>query len=167
MNKLKCLPLAFLFLYQGASAQRANTDSLALVSKISADQLKLGKLQNKIDPDIKHKQDAAWQAQESANENSAAANNLSTDAQDKKLAKKADHAAGDAKTDARKARKASDRLDHLNKEIQKLTVEIAVEQGKLDKYIQRGMNAPSPSMTNAPLPPPQLPDTTQRPNNLQ
>ena len=38
--------IGLLFLCVSVSAQKVNTDSLSLVSRISADQLKLGTLQN-------------------------------------------------------------------------------------------------------------------------
>ena len=124
-----------LFFCLTISAQMANTDSLKLVARISTDQLKLGKLQNSVGDKIKDKQDAANQAQISADANSTAAEKLSNDPQDKKLARKADNKAGDAKSDARRARKEAARLDNLNKNIESLERTIADEQIKLNRYI--------------------------------
>ena len=118
----------------GASAQKINTDSLSLVSKISDYQLKRAKLMNMVDQRTKEKQDAALQAQRSANENSEDAARLSSDPQNKKLASKADNAASDARRDSKRARAANDKLDDLNKDIGKLTDKIASEQSKLIKY---------------------------------
>jgi uncharacterized protein YlxW (UPF0749 family) len=130
--------IGLLFFLMSASAQKVNTDSLSLVSKISADQLKLGKLQNQLEQKTKNKQDASEQAQKSANENSNAANKLRDKPEDRKLARKANNKAGDARSDSRDARKESDRLDKLNKDIQDLKNRIADNQVKLNKYIQSG-----------------------------
>jgi hypothetical protein len=116
------------------SAQKSNTDSLKLVAKISEDQLRLGKLENEVGRKTKVKNEAADQAQNSADANTNAAEKLSNDPQDKKLARNADNKAGDAKTDARRARKDAARLDDLNHSIESLESKIAKEQGKLDRY---------------------------------
>jgi hypothetical protein len=133
---LGLITICFLFFYTTVSAQRVNTDSLALVSKISSDQLKLGKLQNTVGQTTKDKQEASMKAQKSADENTAAAGKLSDNPEDKKLARDAKNKAGDAKSDARNARKEEGRLDNLNKDIQDLKNKIASEQVKLNKYIQ-------------------------------
>jgi hypothetical protein len=127
-----------------ASAQKINTDSLSLVSRISEYQLKRAKLMNMIDQRTKEKQDAALQAQRSANENSEDAARLSSDPQNKKLARKADNAASDARRDSKRAREANDKLDELNKDIGKLTDKIASEQSKLVKYTGVVTVAPVP-----------------------
>ena len=119
-------------------AQKVNTDSLSLVSKISSDQLKLGKLQNQLEQKTKNRQDASEQAKEFANENSNAADKLSNNPENKKLARKASNKAGNARSDSRNARRESDRLDKLNKDIQDLKNRIANNQVKLNKYIQNG-----------------------------
>ena len=130
--------IGLLFFCMSISAQKVNTDSLSLVSKISADQLKLGKLQNQLEQKIKSQQDASEQAQQSANENSTAADRLSDNPENKKLARKANKRASDAKSDARNARKESNSLDKLNKDIQDLKNRIADNQVKLNKHIQDG-----------------------------
>jgi hypothetical protein len=130
--------IGLLFLCISVSAQKVNTDSLSLVSKISADQLKLGRLQNQLEQKTKNKQNASEQAQKSANENSNAADNLRDKPENRKLARKANNKAGDARSDSRYARRESDRLDNLNKDIQDLKNRIADNQAKLNKYIQNG-----------------------------
>jgi hypothetical protein len=138
-------------------AQKVNTDSLKSVSKISADQLKLAKLQNQVEEKTKDKQETSEQAQKSANDNTEAANKLSSNPQDKGLARKADRSASSARSDAKKARKAADRLNDLNKDIQDLKEKIAKEQSKLNQYAQPGTTVPV-------APPPAEPashDTTQ------
>ena len=149
-TKWLTLPLALLFLSPALSAQqKVNTDSLSLVSKIGNDQLKLGKLQNKVEQMTRDKHDAAKQAQISADANSTAANRLSTDPQDKKLATQADNKAGDARSDSRNARKTADKLDHLNKDILDLQDNIAKNQRKLNMYQAAGVVMP---MQPAPIP---------------
>jgi hypothetical protein len=122
------------------SAQKINTDSLSLVARISADQLKLAKLQNTVEEKTRDKQDQATTAQQSADKNKTAADRLSDDPMDKTQARKADNAASDAKSDSKKARKASDRLKDLNKNIADLKAKIAEEQEKLDVYIHSAIS---------------------------
>jgi hypothetical protein len=116
------------------SAQRINTDSLSLVSKISADQLKLAKLQNTVQEITRNKQDYAIAAQQSADKNRTEATRLTDAPTDKAQARKADNAAGDARSDAKKARKASDKLKDLRKSIADLQDKISKEQKQLDAY---------------------------------
>jgi flagellar biosynthesis chaperone FliJ len=130
--------IGLLFFCIPTIAQKVNTDSLSLVSKISTDQLRLGKLQNQLEQKTKNKEDASEQAQKSANENSAAADKLRDNSDNKKLARKANNKAGNAKSDSRNARRESDRLDELNKDIQEVTNRIADNQVKLNKHIQKG-----------------------------
>ena len=135
---LLLISIGLLCFCMSVSAQKVNTDSLSLVSKISADQLKLGKLQNQLEQKTKNDLDASDQAQKSANENSIAADKLNDNPSNRKLARKANNKAGNAKSDARSARKESYRLDKLNKDIQDLKNRIADNQVKLNKYIQNG-----------------------------
>ena len=130
--------MGLLFFCMSVSAQKVNTDSLSLVSKISADQLKLGKLQNQLEQKTKNQQNASEQAQKSANENSNAADKLSNNPEDKKLARRANSRASDARSDSRNARKESNSLDNLNKDILNVKNRIADNQIKLNKYIQDG-----------------------------
>ena len=130
--------IGLLFFCISTFAQKVNTDSLSLVSKISTDQLRLGKLQNQLEQKTKNKEDASAQAQKSANENSAAADKLRDNSDNKKLARKANNKAGNAKSDSRNARRESDRLDELNKDIQEVKNRISDNQVKLNKHIQNG-----------------------------
>lgn len=135
MNKRSCLIIVGLAVGSlTVSAQQINTDSLSHVSKISEYQLKRAKLQNTVDQTIRDKQDAASQVQRSADQNSREASRLSSDPQNKTLARKADNAASDAKRDSKRSRKANEKLDNLNKQIGKLNKQIAEEQAKLDVY---------------------------------
>ncbi|MBN9379874.1 MAG: hypothetical protein J0H74_03860 [Chitinophagaceae bacterium] len=153
---LYSLPFGLLFLCTSVSAQKANIDSLELVSQISQDQLKLGKLQNMVDQRTRNKQTAAVNAQNSAGDNVRAAEKLNADPDDKKLARNANSKAGDAKSDAGKSRKESRRLDDLNKNIMDLKSKIAVAQAKLSAYY------PAPIFIPGTMPIP-LVDTTQHP----
>jgi hypothetical protein len=136
MQKVLLTSIGLLFLCLSVSAQNINTDSLSLVSKISADQLKLGKLQNQLEQKTKSQVDASEQAQKSANENSTAADRLSDNPENRKLARKANNKAGSARSDSRNARRKSNSLDNLNKDIQDLKNKIADNQVKLNKHIQ-------------------------------
>jgi cell division protein FtsL len=145
------------FLCVNASAQKINTDSLKLIAKISDDQLQLGKLQNTVEQKTRNKEDGAIAAQRSADQNATAATRLSTDPQNKKDARQADNSAGDARTNARKARKAADRLDKVNKDIADLQSKIAREQAELNRY--RGMTSNVTPVPAAPV----RQDSTQHP----
>jgi hypothetical protein len=135
MLKVICLAtIGMVSVCVSASAQKVNTDSLRLISKIGEDQLKLGRLKNTVAQKTWNKQDDSLAAQQSADKNSTAATRLSNDPQNKKDARQADDAAGDARTNARKARKAARQLDRVNKDIADLQSKIANEQAELARY---------------------------------
>ena len=131
--------------------QHVNTDSLSLISQISANQLKLAKLQNSVDQFTREKQDAATTAQMSANSSSAAASNLTNSPSDKQLSNDASKEAGNARGDAKKERKKADKLDKLNKDINKTKAIISDEQTKLNAYT--GINTAMPVMVQSNVPP--------------
>lgn len=135
MKKLLLLIATSLCIHLSTSAQ-VNTDSLSLVSEISRDQLKLGKLQNQLEQQVNNKQNASDKVQSSANKNSTAAEKLSTDPDNRRLARKAKNTASDAKKDSRNARNESENLDKLNKDIENLKDRIAKNQVKLNKHLK-------------------------------
>jgi hypothetical protein len=102
----------------------------------------MGKLQNTVDQQRKDKINAADKSQESADKNTASAEKLSANPMDKKMANNADNNAGDAKRDSKRARKESDKLDKLNKDIMDLKGKIATDQAKLSVYTNIVMMAP-------------------------
>jgi chromosome segregation ATPase len=106
-----------------------------LQAKISEDSAKLIKFNSLVADYEKQKKEMADQAQQSADDNKRAAEKLSNDPQDRKLARKADNSASDARSDAKKARVAADKLDDLNEDIKKLTKQLEKERDKLDKYL--------------------------------
>jgi hypothetical protein len=122
-------------------AQSVNKDSLSLANKISADKEKVTKLQGSISDKEKLMQATADQAQESADNNRKAANKLSDNPQDKRLAKKADQSASTAREDSKKARNAADDLDNIHKEIRSLSEKIAKEEARLRKYMTEPRSA--------------------------
>jgi hypothetical protein len=137
MRKVLVLtPIGLLFFCISISAQPVNADSIALVSKIEADKTKLGDLQIQLDQKLKDKQEALSKAQRSANENEDAASKLSNNPRHKKLARKADKKATDARKDAKVARRETERVDDLNKEIKSTQKRIAKNEGRLKKYTQ-------------------------------
>jgi chromosome segregation ATPase len=107
---------------------------IKLEAKISEDSAKLVKFQSMVSPFEKEKSETADNAQQSADDNKKAAERLSNDPQDKRLARKARNAATDAKRDARRAREASDKLDDLNSDIRKLTKQLAKEKDKRQDF---------------------------------
>jgi hypothetical protein len=135
MQKI-CLMTAGLVAFSLAvTAQKINTDSLSLVSKISEYQLKRAKLLNTVKQTTWNKQDDSLKVQNAANKNSEDASRLASDPQNKQLAKNADNSASDARQDSKNARQADRKLNNLNKEIANLTSKIAAEQEKLNVYI--------------------------------
>jgi hypothetical protein len=156
MKKVFYLFPVALLLCASVVAQKANIDSLTLVAQISQDQLELGKLQNMVDQKTKNQQGAAMNAQNSANNNANAAEQLSADPTNKQLASNANNKAGEAKSDAKKSRKQSGKLDDLNKAILELKSKIAVEQSKLSIYYPV---APAPVAVQVPV----VVDTTRHP----
>jgi len=150
MKKSILVALGVMFLGFVSSAQMMNKDSLSLVTKINKDNEKLAKLQGNVEEKTRQKAETATKAQQSANDNMSAANNLNSNPQDKKLARKADNAAGDARSDAKRARVASDNLDNLNKDIRDVTERIAKNQTKLNKFIQAQKNLDAAPMVVVP-----------------
>jgi hypothetical protein len=152
------VPAGMLFFCASVVAQQVNIDSLSLIAQISQDQLELGKLQNMVYQKTMNQEGAALKSQNSANDNADAAQRLSNDPDNKKLANDASNKAGDAKSDARNSRKQTGKLDDLNKEILNLKLKIAGEQSKLNVY--------SPAVAVAPpavaMPPARV-DTTTHP----
>jgi len=128
-------------------AQKANVDSLKLVAQISKDQLELGKLQNMVSQKTMNKQGAAIDAQNSASNNATAAEKLNDDPTNKALASNASDKASQAKSDAKKSRKESGKLDDLNKNIVDLKRKIAGEQYQLSAYTSTALVTPGVTAT--------------------
>src|SRR5579864_8108804 len=78
------LGLAYL---QPSSAQGANKDSITLVNKINGYKDKLAQLQAQLPDRKKEMEQTATKAQEAADDNRTAANRLSNEPDDKKLAR--------------------------------------------------------------------------------
>jgi hypothetical protein len=154
---LYLIPMGMLFFCASVTAQQVNIDSLTLIAQISQDQLELGKLQNMIYQKTRNKEGAALDAQNSANDNVTAAQNLTADPDNKKLANDASNKASEAKSDAGKSSKQSGKLDELNKNILELKNKIAGEQYKLSVYSPA---APAPVVV---VPTPVKVDTTGHP----
>jgi predicted nucleic acid-binding Zn-ribbon protein len=142
MTREKILQKLFLigsiFFALASSAQNNDQNEkqiIKLQAKVSEDSAKLVKF-NSLMPDFeKQKKQTADQAQQSADDNKTAAERLSNDPQDRKLARKADNAASDARSDAKKARVSADKLDDLDQDIKKLAKQLGKERDKLDTYL--------------------------------
>lgn len=118
------------------SAQELNKDSLSLVSKIEDDKSKLSELQTQLEERLKSKGDAIAKAQRSANANSTAADKLSDDPRNKKLAKKADKSSSVARKDAKAARIETGKVEKLNKNIRSTKKRIAKNEKRLKKFTE-------------------------------
>ena len=142
MIKLKPVVSAFFFLFSSfiASAQvstdsmqslKQQKQSLELSKKINDNKMKLAKLENTLKSKIDETESTTAAAQRSADHNSDAADKLSNDPLDKKLARQAESAGNHAKKNAKHARSAGDKLAALTKEIQSLKDKIAADEAKL------------------------------------
>lgn len=118
------------------SAQELNKDSLSLISKIEDDKSKLSDLQTQLEERLKSKGDAIAKAQRSANANSTAADKLSDDPRNKKLAKRADKSSSAARKDAKSARIETGKVDKLNKNIRSTKKRITKNEKRLKKYTE-------------------------------
>lgn len=135
MKKTALLTLAFFLTFCiSSTAQTQNADSLSLISKIDEDKSKLTDLQTQLEERLKIKGEAIAKAQRSANANSTAADKLSDDPKNKKLAKRADKSSSAARKDAKTARVETDRVDKLNKNIKATKKRIAKNEKRLKKY---------------------------------
>lgn len=137
MKRTVLLTVAFFLVFSiAASAQEVNKDSLSLVTKISEDKSKLADLQTQLEEHLKLKGEAIAKAQRSANINSTAADKLSDDPKNRKLAKRADKSSTAARKDAKAARRETDRVDKLNKNIRSTKKRIAKNEKRLKKYTE-------------------------------
>ena len=160
MQKLSLITAGLVAFSLAASAQKINTDSLSIVSKISEYQLKMAKLQNTVQQTTYDKQDAAVKVQNASDKSSQDATRLDNDPQNKQLAKTSDNAASDARKDSKAARKANRKLDDLNKEISVLNGKITDQQTRLSVYTGTATPVTVPAMTPAVTP--VVVDTTHR-----
>jgi len=110
---------------------RQQKQSLELSTKINDLKTKLAKLENTLGTKTREMENSVTNAQQAADDNAAAAAKLSTDAQDKNLARKAESAADNAKKNAKRARVAADNLTDLKKEIETLKSKITEDEAKL------------------------------------
>ena len=124
-----------------SSAQVVSKDSINLLKdqkealevsrKLNDRKIELAKLENQLAEKNKDAEKTAKIAQSSANENAKVASQLSNDAQDRKLSRRASKAASRANRDSRSARRASESLESLRKNIESLRSIIAQDESKL------------------------------------
>ena len=142
---MKCanvlLTVCAIMLSASVSAQAVSRDSITtlkqqkeaiVISKrINDNKLKLAKLENTVEKKTLNVETTGIEAQKSANTNGQAADKLTNDAQDKKLANDASKSAKEAKHDAKQARKAASSLENLKKDIESLKSKIAADESLL------------------------------------
>jgi len=133
MQKLFLLISCGLLLFCIPLSGQLKKDSLSLVSEIYRNQLKLGKLLGQLEQKTNKKQDASEKAQNSSNKDSTAADKLSDNPDNKKLARKAKNTANDARKDSLNAVIESENLDKLHSDIQSLKHKIENNQARLNK----------------------------------
>ena len=110
---------------------RQQKESLELSTKVNDLKMKLAKLENTLDKKTREMESTTTDAQRAADNNATAAAKLSSDPQDKKLARQAESAGDNAKKSAKRARAAASDLSDLNKDIETLKKKIAEEETKL------------------------------------
>lgn len=133
--------LGILSLPAGLSAQAVKKDNvkaleqqseaLNLQKSVNDRKLELAKLETEFQDRKKALEEASEKARVSADENKTAADKLTANAQDKKLANAAKSAARKAERDAKTARKEADNQEKLMAKITSLQKEIAEEETKL------------------------------------
>ncbi|MCF0050680.1 hypothetical protein MUK70_06705 [Dyadobacter chenwenxiniae] len=106
-------------------------ENIEISKKLNERKLELAKLENELESATREVEKTAEQAQRSADDNQKNAERLGSDPQDKKLARRAGNSASGARKDAKRARKASDHLDDLKKDIESLRRRIADDEAKL------------------------------------
>jgi hypothetical protein len=112
-------------------------ESLELSTKINDRKLELAKLENAIDKKTADLENAKTDAQKAADDNAAAATGLSSNPQDKKLARKARKAASYAERCAKRVRNAAGDLSDLKSNIESLKNKIADDEVTLSRMPQR------------------------------
>lgn len=105
--------------------------ALEISKRLNDYRIELAGLENEMPHKTHDVNNTAEVAQNAAEDNGAAAAKLMTHAQDKKLARHANNAAGEAQRDSRKARKAAGKLEKLTKDIQSLKSKISEDEQKL------------------------------------
>jgi len=135
------LTACLIVLSASVSAQAVSKDSISTLNqqkeaiviskRINDNKLKLAKLENTVEKKTQNVQVTGDEAQKSANANGQAADKLTNDSQDKKLASNASKSAKEAKHDAKEARKANASLENLKKDIETLKSKIATDESKL------------------------------------
>jgi uncharacterized protein YlxW (UPF0749 family) len=141
MQKLFLLISCGLLLFCIPISGQLKKDSLSLVSEIYRNQLKLGKLLSQLEQKSNKKQNASEKAKNSANKDSTAADELSDDPDNKKLARKAKNTSHDAWKDSMNAITKSETLDKLHSDIQSLKHRIENNQAKLNKIKHERSNS--------------------------
>ena len=132
------------------SAQAVSKDSISILKqqkeaiiiskRVNDNKLKLAKLENSVEKETQNVQNTGVEAQKSADNNGQAADKLTGDAQNKKLASDASKSAKEAKHEAKQARKASASLESLKKDIESLKSKIAADESRLSAISDNNNN---------------------------
>jgi hypothetical protein len=131
----------FLFISFSSISQVVSKDSINALNQkkeiieleklVNTQKLKLASLENSQESKRRDMESAQKGAQKSADENAEIAFKLSSDPNDRKLARKAKRAAKSAKKDARQSRKATGDFEALQKDIETLRKKLADNEQKL------------------------------------
>lgn len=135
------LSVSLLFFSFSSKSQVVSKDSINLLNQrkdilelektVNDQKLKLAALENSIAAKQKNKEAAQNEAQKSADENAEIASKLSSNPDDRKLARQAKKAAKSAKRDAKKLRIALGDFDDLQKDIDSLKKKLSDNEQKL------------------------------------
>lgn len=104
---------------------------LEISKRVNENKMQLAKLENEREEKMMEVSQTSENAQKSADANKQAADKLSDESQDRKLARRASNSAGSAKSDAKKARKAGYNLEKLDKDINSLRTSIQEDEKKM------------------------------------
>jgi hypothetical protein len=140
-KRLVIVSIVFVAVAFSVNAQVVSKDSISMLksqketallsAKLNEQKLKLASLENSLAAKTEAEQNARERAQKSADANSKVASDLSAEAQNRKLARKAKKAANTAKKDAKRLRKATSGLEGLQSDIESLKKKIADDETKL------------------------------------
>lgn len=115
-----------------AALAKAEKQKVTIETRLKSNQEKLARLEQELIEKQAARDKAVTQAEESADENRRLAVQLSNDPSNKKKARRADNASGDARKDAKRARIATSNLQDVENDIKSIKKKIAEDEKRLN-----------------------------------
>jgi len=135
------IAISLLFVSLSSKSQVVSKDSIKVLNQkkdileleklVNTQKLKLASLENSMESKRRDMESARKEAQKSADDNAEIAAKLSSDPDDRKLARKAKRAAKNAKRDARQSRQETDDFEDLQRNIDTIKKKLADNEQKL------------------------------------